>query len=205
MGKERQQQKHQEIKQKILEVARGIIANEGIEGLSIRKITRSMDYSPAIIYHYFKDKDEIIQVLLSKGYKNIINSVKSVIQNEGRPEKEIKDAFTCYIKAALDSPDIYKTFMLSSNEDIIKKTAILGRGISEDSLALKMLVDNIKKGISEGYFKEWDPELTAQVIWTATFGLIIKLIVEKDISEDQVNRLIEHHFNLIFSGLLKEE
>lgn len=33
-------------------------------------------------------------------------------------------------------------------------------------------------------------ELTAQIIWASIFGLIIKLIIEIDISEEQRNKLL---------------
>lgn len=57
-----QLRKQEEIRNTILEVARNIISKEGAQGLSIRNITNAIDYSPAIIYYYFKDKNEIVEL-----------------------------------------------------------------------------------------------------------------------------------------------
>lgn len=38
-------------------------------------------------------------------------------------------------------------------------------------------------------------ELTAQVIWSAAFGLIMRLLVEKDLPDDQVEALISCHLD----------
>lgn len=205
MGKERQVRKQEELRQTILAAARDIISQEGFPGLSIRKITRAIDYSPAIIYHYFKDKDEIVKALLSEGYARIVSSIGMVERNEAEPEKEIQQAFTQYIKAALASPEEYKAFMLNADATILEKTALLSQGISQTSRTLQVLCANIQRGISQGRYIPCDPELTAQIFWTSTFGLIIKLILEKDIPQEQIDRLVDRHFSLLFNGIRKEE
>lgn len=203
MTKERQLRKQEEIRSSILYAAREIIERDGVQGLSIRKITNAIDYSPAIVYHYFKDKNEIVETLMEEGYRKILSSVTSVKRNEDEPEKEIKEVFTKYIKAALDSPEEYMAFLLNNDASVLKKTALLQRGISERSQTLQVLCSTLKRGVQAGRFAECDTELSAQIIWTATFGLIIKLILEKDVGQVQVDRLIEQHFNILFDGIKK--
>lgn len=204
MSRERQLRRQEEIRNIILDVARNIISREGIKGLSIRKITNAIDYSPGIIYHYFKDKNEIIESIVREGYERILALIRSVKRNEKEPEKEIKEAFTNYIKAALASPEEYKAFMLNGDTSVLNTTGILKKGISKKSRTLQLLCDNIQRGINQGRYAPCDPELTAQIIWTSTFGLIIKLIIEKDISQEQVNRLIDQHFNVLFNGIIRK-
>lgn len=204
MSKERQLRKQEEIRHAILEAAREIIAREGIQGLSIRKITNAIDYSPAIIYHYFKDKNEIVDTIVHEGYGQILASVRSVEVNESEPELEMKEIFVRYIKAALEYPDVYKAIMLNSDPSVLKRTALLERGISQRSPTLQLLCKNIERGIERGRYAPCDPELTAQIIWTASFGLTIKLMIEKEIPEEQINRLIEHHFQVLFTGIMNK-
>lgn len=205
MSKERQMRKQEEIRNIILEAARDIISKEGIECLSIRKITNAIEYSPAIIYHYFKNKNEIVESLVSEGYAKILASIRTVEINQEEPEKEIKEIFINYIKAALAAPDEYKAFMLNEEASVLKKTALLEKGISKKSPTLKMLCNNIQRGIKLGRYAPCDVELTAQILWTAAFGLIMKLIIEKEIPDEQVNRLIEQHFNVLFNGMMRRE
>lgn len=203
--KDHQLKRQEETKKRILDVAEDIISKEGLEGLSIRKITNALDYSPGIIYHYFKDKNEIVQTLVEEGYHKILSQVNSVNLSEYEPYKEIKESFTKYIKAALESPEYYKSIMLSNDPSILSKTALLEQGVSKKNLTFKILCDNIDRGIKSKQYRQLSVELTAQIIWTATFGLIIRLIIEKDISETQVDKLIDYHFNIIFKGILKGE
>lgn len=202
MGKERQLRKQEETKNAILDVARNIISQEGLQGLSIRKITNVMEYSPGIIYHYFKDKNEIIESLVGEGYQRIITSISSVERNDNEPDREIKEMFFRYIEAALADPEIYKAFMLNDDLSVTKRTSLLAKGISQKSPTMQVLNENIKRGIQQGRYAPLDSELTAQIIWTSAFGLIIKIIFEKDLSQEQVNRLIEHHFTVLFNGII---
>lgn len=203
MTTERQLKKQEEIRNAILDAARDIIAREGVAGLSIRKITNAIEYSPAIIYHYFKDKNEIVETLVGEGYGKILSSIQQVNKNEEEPEKEIKELFVKYIKAALSSPEEYKAFMLNDDPSVRQTTAILERGIAERSRTMKQLKDTVQRGIRLGRFENYDAELAAQIIWTSTFGLIIKLMIEKEIPEEQVEQLMEQHFQVLFQGVMK--
>lgn len=205
MSKKRQLQKNEETRRLILDTAKEIINTEGFEKLSVRKIVKKIDYSPAIIYHYFKDKNEIVETLMQMGYRNIVQSLRQIPRNEEDPYSELKDTLAQYIKAALASPREYKAFMIKDDDQALKTTGLLKRGVSNEKPSVKMLCENIQRGIDKKFYKECDVELTAQIIWTSTFGLIMKCIIEKDISSDQIDRLIEQHFNVLFYGIMIKE
>jgi hypothetical protein len=50
----------------ILDAALNIINSEGLGALSVRRIAREIDYSPAALYEYFKSKEDIIDGLCRK-------------------------------------------------------------------------------------------------------------------------------------------
>jgi len=56
MSRKRQQQQAEEIRSRILEIARRIISEEGLEALSIRRITNEMGYSSGSITTILKVK-----------------------------------------------------------------------------------------------------------------------------------------------------
>lgn len=120
--------------------------------MSIRKITSELDYSPGIVYHYFKNKSEIIESIVSEGYDRIITGTREVKINETNPEKELKEIFTSYIRAALASPEEYKAIMLNNDPSILKRTALLKRGISEESSTMQLLCSNLQRGIDIGKY-----------------------------------------------------
>lgn len=201
MSKERQAIKQEEIKKLILSTAQEIVGKEGISGLSIRKITSIMDYSPAIIYHYFKDKDEIINKLMEENYKKIIVALSGISSKDIKPEDKIQETTRKYIEIALQMPDAYMNIMLSKAPNILEHTSVLFNGAWGKRQAIEVLCKLIKAYYKHAAISDDEVELTAQLIWTSTFGLIIRLIMEK-VSEEQKDKLINHHIKVIINGLL---
>jgi AcrR family transcriptional regulator len=55
-------------RQAILNAARSIIMEHGVDGLSMRTLADLVDYSPSALYKYFKDKDEILDELTDEAW-----------------------------------------------------------------------------------------------------------------------------------------
>ncbi|QUH27848.1 TetR/AcrR family transcriptional regulator [Vallitalea guaymasensis] len=203
MSRQRQINKKEEIKQLILNTAREIMVEEGIDKISIRKITNTLDYSPGIVYHYFKDKDEITEILLKEGYGEILNSLRDVKDHGNEPEKEIRARFISYINAVLKFSEYYLAIVLSDKASILQYTSILHKGVSEDRKSIKILCDSIRKGIQLNQFKECNVELTAQALWVSIFGLTVRLIIEGEIDIEQKEKLINQQLDILISGIKK--
>jgi AcrR family transcriptional regulator len=200
VSRARQKQQSDEVRTHILDIAARIIAEEGIEALSIRRITKEMDYSAGIVYHYFDNKEQIIHCVLQEGYNKILSAIKPSSDNLP-PDEAIRASFIKYIEGALLYPTEYKAVMLSSSSQILDFTSVLGEGIYEKRPALAALMAALDKGVSEGLFAPCDTQATAQAMWASMFGLLIRLIVEKDVSQEQRVKIIERQTDILLKGL----
>ncbi|WP_238882050.1 TetR/AcrR family transcriptional regulator [Clostridium sp. YIM B02551] len=198
---ERRENEKETIKNKIIDAAKEILVEEGFEKLSIRKIANKIEYSPGIIYHYFKDKGEIISVMVGEGYKRILETISKVPLDRENPEKTLEEGLRLYIDLMLKSPEEFKIILMSNIEEVKDKVNILERGISKERKSLQGLCNLVNLGMETGNFKPMDVELTAQILWTATHGLISRLILEENISKEQKERLINHHFEILINGI----
>lgn len=198
--KEREREKQREL---ILQAAAEIFAKEGIDKLSIRKIADKIEYSPAIVYHYFKDKEDILNHLLKKGYQKVVSSLSSVETPPDQPEQRLRESMRKYIEAALQMPDEYLAVQLNKSPFILEYTAFLYKGASAEKPALAMLTQCLKDIFRSQNVDDAEIELTAQIIAAATLGLAVKLIFERELDEEQKNKLIEHHINCMIHGAIK--
>jgi len=200
MSRKRQQQQSEEIKSRILDIAQRIISEESLEALSIRRITNEMGYSSGSIYHYFKSKDDIILCILQERYQKIIKSVKPA-DTDSSPDEIIRASMKGYIYNCLEWSSLYKAMMFSSSPQILEITAVLEEGILEKRPAFKGLVHALEIGISAGTFESCNVELTAQALWSAMFGLLSRLIIEQNISQEYMDKLINRQIDIILKGL----
>ena len=123
----RRQREIEEMKELILSAASSIISDEGLDGLSIRKIAKKIEYSPSIIYHYFNDKEEILNNVMQRGYKKIVSAVSSKELAGTSPEERLVKMTKNYIMAALKVPMNYAAQL--SNEEALKHTSSLLRSL----------------------------------------------------------------------------
>lgn len=189
----RREREIEEMKELILLAASDIIASEGFDKLSIRKIAKKIEYSPSIIYHYFKDKEEILNNVMERGYKKIVSAVSSVKMENNSPEERLIQMTKNYIKAALNMPDEFMAAQLNQSEAALKHTSSLFKGSSKEKPALSTLNQCLQEIYMDKDVDENTVELTAQMIVVSTLGLIFKLIIEKDIGDEQRERLINFY------------
>jgi AcrR family transcriptional regulator len=61
--------RHELTKQKILDTAHTILLAEGVQAISMRTLAEKVDYSPAALYKYFVNKEEIIEALRQEAWQ----------------------------------------------------------------------------------------------------------------------------------------
>lgn len=189
----RREREKEEMRELILTAANKIIADEGFEKLSIRKIASKIEYSPSVIYNYFTDKEEILNNVMHRGYKKIISAVSSVKLQGNSPEERLKEMTINYIEAALSMPDEFMAAQLNKSSIALVHTSSLFKGASKEKPALFQLYRCLQEIYKEKEIDESSIELTAQMIAVSTLGLIFKLIIEKDIGHEQRQRLIDYY------------
>jgi AcrR family transcriptional regulator len=199
---ERKSMEKEALKKKILEAASEIIIKEGYEHLSIRKIANMIEYSPGTIYQYFQDKSEIVSCIVEEGYRKILQGISNISFDPENPEESMHRAIRSYISVVLENSKMYRAILMHDIEGANEKVWILHEGVSQTRESMALLCRSIELGIRQRKFKPLDVEPTAQIIWTSTHGLVYRLLIEKNISDQQKEKLIDHHLKLLSHGLL---
>jgi len=200
---DRKEQERKVLKNKILDAASNIIISEGFEKLSIRKIADVIEYSPAVIYNYFKDKAEIVSYVISENSSKIFNILKNIQFDEQNPDNTLREGLKEYIKFVLENPEHYRAFIMSDTVIMNEKTGMMHKGVAEEKQTMKYIKKIIVLGVEKEIFEQGDEELLAQIIWASTYGLLSRIIIEKQLSEEQKARLVQAHIDFMIKGLKK--
>jgi AcrR family transcriptional regulator len=182
----RREKEIEAMRELIIATAKEIIAKEGLDNLSIRKIARKIEYSPSVIYNYFKDKEELVNTIMRSGYMKIINAVSASDLENLSPREKLAEMSRNYIEEALKMPDEFLSVQVNQSPQALKHTSYLFKGAAKEKPALKALYSCLKEIHMDADYEQI--ELKA----ASTMGLIIKLIVEKDTEEDQRQKIIDH-------------
>lgn len=194
MGRERQQQKNSETRQAILDAAVEIGLEEGFDELSIRKITDKLGYSAAIVYHYFKDKKEILDIIHSQASMDLMETVKKCIKPERSFVKNCKTVFDLIYEISVYHPDTFKLILLnkySTTSESVKPW-------------LEMIEQSIDYGIEKGELKKVDSQIAAYMLLD-TF-IVNQMILQEmtDIDNKRIEEIFQAELDIILNGIIKE-
>jgi AcrR family transcriptional regulator len=100
---------HGDLRTTLLDVARKMLTESGIEEVSLRKLAARVGVSRSAPYHHFKDKNALLCGIAETGFKELHLMNKNSFDFAG---KSTKDKFSLYIhqyvKFAKNNPELYE-------------------------------------------------------------------------------------------------
>ncbi|MBS1555676.1 MAG: TetR/AcrR family transcriptional regulator [Bacteroidota bacterium] len=167
--KERKERDRQEMRDQILKSAHQLFLEKGFDQISIRNIAEAIEYSPATIYLYFKDKNEIVHALHQDGFK-LLNQHFQPLAKFEQPFERLKEMGKAYIKFATENPGVYELMFMRS-EPMEHVSDCLDEEWREGDRAFEFLVETVAQCQSQGYFKGLHPHSFSMMIWSFIHGL----------------------------------
>ncbi len=165
---ERKEREKQGMKDLILQAAMDLFVEEGYEKASIRKIADRIEYSPATIYLYFKDKDEIFHAVHEKGFDIFFVRMEklAVIAD---PFERLEKLGEAYLHFAREHPQLYDLmFIMWGPMDALKDDTHWHCGMR----AHTALRDIVRESIESGRMKPMDVDVAAMAVWSFMHGIV---------------------------------
>ena len=201
--RERREREREEIRTRILDAARELFANEGVESVTMRRIADRIEYSPTAIYFHFRDKDALLAELCDCDFRAFAQGFIAISQIAD-PVERLRAAGQAYVSFGLNNPSHYRLMFMTPKT---AESTIAKGNPEEDAYAfLKVIVAEL---MEQGRFRDGitDVDLVSQVIWSAVHGLV-SLEIAKCKDEWVEWRPIEERsrgiVDMIITGLLKE-
>jgi AcrR family transcriptional regulator len=164
----RKERQKEELKAKILQIARELFIEKGYESTSIRNIAEKIEYSPTTIYLYFKDKDDIFYALHQEGFR-LLNQYFMVLAHVADPFERLKTITKAYIKFALENREFYDLMFISrAPMNALKDDC---EDWDEGKKSFGALVQTVTECINLGYFQGMDPENLSFTLWSMVHGV----------------------------------
>lgn len=167
---DRKERDKEELREKILAAAKALFLEKGFEKTSIRNIADRIEYSPGIIYHYFRDKNEIFHALHQGGFQQLSEKM-AVLTSVRNPLERLKAMGSIYIRFAIENPDMYD-LMFIKEAPIDHVNASEHDHWKEGGGAFEGLRATIQDCAAAGHFKGHELEALSYLIWAAVHGMV---------------------------------
>ncbi len=198
---ERKEREKEELKELILNASKKILLREGQEGLSIRKIAAAIEYSPATIYLYYKDKDAILHELMEMGFM-LMNKYMVSAFAEQDPVERIHAIGAAYVKFGLENKDWYD--LMFNSDKPMKHIEKCMEDWNEGMAMFNFLTMTCSEAIQKLKLKGLEDRILALHLWSLVHGLVNLAmtdrldIVEKNNSKVLINKTLESVLKTIF-------
>ncbi|GAB3329203.1 TetR/AcrR family transcriptional regulator [Larkinella ripae] len=197
---ERKEREKEEMRKLILEAAQKLFLENGFEKVSIRNIADAIEYSPATIYLYYKDKKDLLYALHQIGFQKMVDEFQGALALE-MPFDRLVDMGRRYFQFAFDNPELFDLmFIMTAPMDALAcKDDIWDEG----KAAFNLLVFCVQECIDTGVFKTRDAEVAAMMIWSAVHGYTA-LFLRKRLEMFEENRrkeLMDEAFKLFIETI----
>ncbi|MCD9856770.1 TetR/AcrR family transcriptional regulator [Epilithonimonas sp. JDS] len=166
---ERKQKEKEALRMLILNGAKKLFVEKGIEYTTIRNIADAIDYSVGTVYVYFKDKNAIFHDLHSIGFQELRGYFKD-LDSIDDPMKRLRKMGMMYMKFALENSEMYDLmFNLRAPMDYLEdqKSALWSEGAQTFAYVRK----TVNECIGIGHFKGHKEEPLSFIIWSLVHGM----------------------------------
>jgi AcrR family transcriptional regulator len=171
---DRKERERTSMKSKILDAAMDLYLASGIENVTIRNIAEMIEFSPATIYLYYKDKDQIFFNLYNLAFGKFY-AKQMELESIADPMERLKKSGHQYIRWALKNPKLYDLmFILEIPMNVIAKEACVDIGQQSFGVLRKTVVECI----AAGKLQVKDADLAAMMFWNMVHG-IVSLLIKK--------------------------
>lgn len=182
----------------IINVARRLFAQQGIENTTISDIAIASDKSRRTIYTYFKSKEELLEASIESEMKKIATTMKKVASEDISPDKKLIKLI--FVRLRITRSIVHRNKGFHSeyfgNMWIIEH---IRRTFDSHEIALFRSI--IAKGQQQGIFNVESPDLTARYLHFCLNGLeipFVKGIINKHKDEEFIKKISE---KIILSAL----
>jgi len=166
---ERKVKEKEELRALILNGAKKLFIENGIEQTTIRNIADEISYSVGTVYVYFKDKNSILHELHTLGFKQLGGEMR-VLFSVADPMERLAAIGRIYIRFAIDNPDMYDLmFNMKAPMEFLEKME--EEEWNEGKVTFNVLKTTVEQCIAQGYFMDHQLEPLSFTIWSTVHGM----------------------------------
>ena len=151
------------LRERMLEAAARLVAEEGPRGVSARRIAAAAGTSTMAVYTHFGGMEELRRAIRQEGFDRLTEHLADVERTDD-PLLDLARLGAAYCRNALDNPDLYRVTFLEGPIDL--EDAATGWE------SFTPVIAGVQRCIDEGAFDPGDAWSRAIHLWTGAHGML---------------------------------
>jgi AcrR family transcriptional regulator len=154
---------------RILACACELFVQGGLEGLSMRKLARSLGVTAPALYRHYESKEKVLYDVVGEAYRTFAQYLYGALEGQDAEERFYLTG-RAYMTFALKHPQYYEVLHISP---ALMGLEELPEEVSAQACASgQFLVDRVREAIDTRILKQGDAEAVARTIWAHSHGMV---------------------------------
>lgn len=189
---------HGDLRATLIEVAAAMIAEQGVEGVTMRGLARQAGVSRSAPYRHFADKAALLAAVAEDGFRRITARVQAVRE---KPTQGATQSFlevcVAYVEFAIENPTHYR---LMFGPEVANYGDHPGLAAAARA-AFNEVVSIVQRYQQEGEIESGSPIKLAHTAWAMAHGLSLLIIDGRIPASDNVGELVRFAFRALLGGI----
>jgi AcrR family transcriptional regulator len=187
----RRRELREEARRSILAAAEALLVEDGYERFSMRRLANRCGYTAPTIYHYFGDKQSLLDAVLEDGFRRILARLRRV-RRARDPAESVRAQLAAFLRMSLENPMLYRLLSIPRPADAPPPpSAEAARAQLESPLAALL---------GAGRLRAASVEEAVQCLWAVLHGVISLRIGNPEV--EWVESLESFALDTVLRGLI---
>jgi AcrR family transcriptional regulator len=161
---------HGDLRRSLLDAARVMIREDGIEALSLRKLADVVGVSRTALYHHFENKNDLVCAIVAEGFAALHRLLDAATAPEtGSPRERFTAFVHGYVRFATQEAELYDLMFSRTTWKQHTPTEALHTTARD---CFRRVIEMVRQWQSDGIMSaRFDPKRLSQVTWSTLHGL----------------------------------
>lgn len=196
-------------RQQIQNAAKELFILKGFHSTTIEEIAQKAELSPATIYLYFKNKDELYANLNIISMQYLFDRIENICKNKrlSCESKIIKIKDAMYDTFRYDPLILRNIFHIQLEDALPSLSKGLLDQVNDISWKVLTMISNVyEEGVRQGKFRDGLGIAHADIIWSTFTGLVIWEEAKRKIDprKDFLKATLDRAFDIFCRGVIKK-
>jgi AcrR family transcriptional regulator len=164
---------HGDLRRAVIDTALQLIAEQGIESLTLREIANQVGVSRMAPYRHFANKAVLLAALAQEGFQLLLTHLQIALAQAGsNPLNKLRSIGVAYVLYAVANPVHYRVMFDSSLSDRTLYPDLYDTARQSFDCSLAVIIECQENQL----IRAGDPQELAQINWSLVHGLSMLLI-----------------------------
>jgi len=180
----------------VVNAARELIAADGLEALSVRRVAAALSVSAPALYAYVENKPDLLRAVAELEFEGLVERFEAIRSPD--PVDRIRGHIRAYVEHARADPALFEVMFLFrpgwAGQPAVDELPAASKGFAIASSA-------IEDAMRTGALREDDPFLVAIALWAAAHGTATVLLAGLELGAEFESRVIDTVIDNLLRGL----